>query len=286
VREALRRISPGADRVAALVFRPEQSWLLGAAGEDSVIYECYDEYRVDMYGRDLPEVAAAEQKLMAAAGVVLTTSHPLQESRSAEHPRVYYTPNGEDYGLFQRAREPGPVAAEMQALPRPVVGYVGNFIDFLDFEGIQQVVESCPDLSFAFVGPVSAREAAARLQALPNARFLGVRPRSQLPGYLKGMDCALCWLRANAFTVCQRPLTVLEYLAAGLPTVVRASPSLDDLGDVLYLASDAGEAVASLHRALAEDRDELRDRRQARAREYDWDVLTRRSAEILLENCG
>jgi glycosyltransferase involved in cell wall biosynthesis len=287
VRQALGRIGPRADRVAALVFRPEQSRLLGAAGEDSVIYECYDEYRVDMYGRDLPGVAEAERTLLAAARIVLTTSQPLHESRAAEHSSVYYTPNGVDYELFQRARDPGlEVAEEVRDLTAPVVGYVGNFTDFLDFEGIEGVVRSCPDLSFVFVGPVSAREVARRLQAIPNTRFLGPRPRSQLPAYLKRMACALCLLRPNAFSRCQRPLTVMEYLAAGVPTVVRPSPSLDDLGEVLYFANDAEEAGAALHRALEEDGEERRDRRQERAREYDWDVLTKRSAEILLECCG
>jgi len=82
------------------------------------------------------------------------------------------------------------------------------------------------------------------------------------------------------------PLTNLEYLAAGKPAVLRPTPSVADFSDLLYPANDPAEAVAALHRALAEDCEELRDRRQARAREYDWDVLTRRSAEILLENCG
>jgi glycosyltransferase involved in cell wall biosynthesis len=147
-------------------------------------------------------------------------------------------------------------------------------------------VQECPELSFAFVGPVSAPEAAERLQAEARVRFFGVRPRSQLPSYLRGMAGALCWLRGNAFTRCQRPLTVLEYLAAGLPTVVRRSPSLEDLEDVLYFAEDAQEAEERLREALREDGEELRERRQARARECDWDVLTKRTAKILLECCG
>ncbi len=288
VRAALRRIGPPPDRLAALVFRPEQSVLLGVAGEDSVIYDCYDEYRVDFEGRELAGVREAEQHLLAAADLVLTTSQPLWESRSAEHPNVCYAPNGMDYALFARAQEADlPVPDRLAALPGPVVGYVGNFASWLDVESLAEIARALPEVSFVFIGPVTAPEAAARLGALPNVHFLGmVKYRADLAAWLKGMSATLCFFRRNEYTRNVRPLTVMEYLAAGKPTVFRPSPSVADLADLLYLANTGEEAVACIQRAIAEDSPELVGQRQARAREYDWDVLTRKTAEIILETCG
>lgn len=284
---ALKRLPLRPDRLAAWLFRPDQHRLLGAAEEDCVVYECYDEYRLDFHGREIPGVYEQEQKLLAAAQVVLTTSHPLHESRSAEHPNVHYTPNGVDYALFATAREGSlQIPDDLRLLPQPVIGYIGNFTYWVDSESLEEIIRALPDIGFGFIGPVTDTTAAVRVQALPNVRFFGVIPsRFRLPAYLKGMGAAMCLLRPNGYARCMLPLTVLEYLAAGKPVVVRPSPSLTDFEDLLYAANTPEEAVAAIRRALAEDCEELRDRRQARAREYDWDVLTKRTAQIVLEAC-
>jgi glycosyltransferase involved in cell wall biosynthesis len=287
VRAALGRISPRPDRVAALVFRPEQNALLGLVGEDAVIYECYDEYRMDRQGREIPGVRSEEQKLLSSAEVVLTTSRPLYESRRRDHAGVHYTPNGVDCPLFEKTRDPElAIAEDMRAWPPPVVGYLGTFTDFLDYRGLEDTAIASPGRSFVFVGPVVATEAAEQLGKLPNVHFLGPRARYCLPSYLKGMDATMCLLRVSEYTEAARPLTVMEYLAAGKPVVVRRTRSLTDLGDVVYFAETKEEVIACIERALAEDSPELAERRQARAREYDWDVLTKKTAEIILECCG
>lgn len=287
IRAALRQAAPPADRVAALIYRPDQSWLLGAAEEDAVIYECYDEYRVDMLGNQIAGVREAEDRLMTIAAAVLTTSRPLYDTRSRTCDRVHYTPNGVDCDTFQRVSHADTLAVEaIRLLPKPLIGYVGNFAHFLDFASLEEVARCLPSATFVFVGPVSAQEAAERLDALPNVSFTGAQARSQLPSYLKGMAATWCLLNLTAYTRCARPLTVMEYLAAGKPTVLKPSPSVDDLSDVLYFANSADEAVAQIHRALAEDSPELVAARQARAREYDWDVLTKRTAEIILDSCA
>lgn len=287
IRAALRGCAPQANRVAALIFRPDQAWLLGAAQEQSVIYECYDEYRVDVFGSEISGVREAEDRLMTLARAVLTTSRPLYETRLPGYDHVHYTPNGVDYDAFRRASDlDQPVAEALRTLPAPVIGYVGNFTHFLDFAALEEVACQLPSMSLAFVGTVSAQESAERLGALPNVCFTGVQPRSALPAYLKGMRATICLLNMTAYTRCARPLTVMEYLAAGKPTVLKSSPSVDDLSDLLYFANTADEAVAQIHRALEEDSPELVAARQARAREYDWDVLTKRTAEIILDSCA
>ena len=113
-----------------------------------------------------------------------------------------------------------------------------------------------------------------------------VRYRSDLPSYVKGMDATMCMFQANAYTWNVRPLSVMEYLAAGRPTVFRPTPCVEDIADLLYFATGVDEAAAAVRRAVAEDSDEMVERRQARARECDWDVLTKRTAEIVLDTCG
>ena len=175
IRASLRQITPRADRVVAWIYRPDQAWLLGAADENAVVYECYDEYRVTFAGEPIAGVREEESRLLAAAQVVLTTSRPLHDSRAAEHSRVYLTPNGMDYEVFARVSGSAlEVAADMRGLPRPVVGYVGNFANWLDVDLIASVARTVSEGTFVFVGPVTAPDRCRAAERQPERALHGI----------------------------------------------------------------------------------------------------------------
>ncbi len=286
IRGALRRIGPRPDRVAALIFRPDQAWLLGAAGEDHVVYECYDEYRYDGMGQPLPQVAAEDDILLRDVDVVLATSRVLWATRSTLHGNVCYVPNGTSFSLFAEHGDESEVPGDTESVPRPVVGSVGGIHEWVDQDAIHAVATQMGDASFLFLAGDTHFAHPGLKGGLPNLRTVGSRPRHALPRYLQQFDATWCPFQRNAFTRAALPYRVLDALAAGKPVVTHASRSLDDLADVLYFADNVLETVKALRHALDEDCPELIAARQARAREYDWDVLTKRTAEIILESCA
>ena len=79
-----------------------------------------------------------------------------------------------------------------------------------------------------------------------------------------------------------------EYLATGHPVVASPIRSLLEFDGIIELASGVDEWSAALERALGPEQNsaENRQRRLAVAREYGWDVLTRRVALKLCERLG
>jgi glycosyltransferase involved in cell wall biosynthesis len=285
---ALRQVSTRAGvsgrNVAAMVFRPQQARLLGIANEQHVVYECYDEYRLESGAGISEDVVAAERRLLQHCDLVLTTSLPLYAVRTQEHPNVHYTPNGVDYERFA-SLDSGPVPDDMARIPHPTVGFVGNFFSWLDLPMIGALVDTLEDHSFVFVGPVSAREAAQALARRPNVWFLGVKPRSALAAYLRAMDVTTCLLVRNDFTDAVLPLKVPEYLAAGKPVIATPVAALRDFAPVVRFVQTAAEAGLSVRELARTDNPSRAAERRAFARAYDWDVLTKHTAKLILETC-
>lgn len=282
---ALRRL-PSVTRVAALVFRPEQLACLGLASEDYVIYECYDEYRRGKDGELIPHVCELERTLLKQADLVLTTSKPLCESRSLDHSHVAYSPNGVDTRLFGKALGELQTPEDMANIEHPIIGYIGNIAWWLNFDLLETVAASMPQAQFVFIGPVSEQAGANRLDHHPNVHFLGLKPRSTLPGYLRQMNAALCPFHTVDYLQKARPLTILEYLSAGKATVTTPLAAIEDLLDVLYPATTPEEVLAAIGTALTEaDEPEHIAARVQRAAANDWDVLTKKTADAILRAC-
>lgn len=278
---------PGVTRVAAMVFRPEQLAYVGLAGEDCVIYECYDEYRLEKGEERKDCIYLQEKQLLQRANVVLTTSTPLYESRKAEHPRVCYTPNGVDTRIFgQTLDEDEKLPDDLKTIARPIIGYVGNVRSWLDFDALMRVIPSLPKAQFVFIGPVSDNANAQRLARHANVHFIGVKPRSHLPRYLKHMDVMICPFRSSEFFQNAMPLKILEYLSAGKAVVATPLRAIREILDVVYPATGSDEMVLAINRALLEIGDpSLVEARLAKAAAYDWDLLTRTTASIILDSC-
>ena len=106
-----------------------------------------------------------------------------------------------------------------------------------------------------FVGAVSPRLSAAAHAALasrPNIHVLGLRPRSDLPAYIRYLDCAMLPYAEMLFTKYQSPMKVWDYLYAGPPIVGTGSPELKRFPPPLVdFAEHAEDVPALVRQALA-----------------------------------
>ena len=97
---------------------------------------------------------------------------------------------------MRHAGDPPP--ADLDALQRPVVGYVGGLHQWVDQELIVGVAARMPDVTFALVGP--AQTDVSALQRCPNIRLLGQRPHAAVPAYVKGFDVGIVPYRLAEYT--------------------------------------------------------------------------------------
>jgi hypothetical protein len=89
-----------------------------------LVYDCLD--AVAAFRPDSADVEAAEAALARRADVVLATSAALEARMRRGNARTILVPNAADYEHFSRPVAAAEIPAEIRALPRPVVGYVGE----------------------------------------------------------------------------------------------------------------------------------------------------------------
>lgn len=221
----------------------------------SLVYHCVDDIAA-MPGIDSAAFAEAEARLLARADMVFATSPALRDhcARIAGE-RVAYERNVADIGHFARAREPGPVPAELEPLARPRLVYVGVLSAFkLDLTLIEACVLARPDWSWVFIGDEPERQrdpAIAGLAAQPNVRFLGYRPYAEIPDYLRGIDVAVLPNLTDGYMASVFPMKLYEYFAAGKPVVATPLPALADVEGPLSRASTVAEWIEAVERAFA-----------------------------------
>ena len=254
---------------------------IGALDEQLVVYHCTDE--ITALPGISPHAGRIERRLLAKADLTFTSSPALYEGKSPHSGRCLMVPNGVDFELFNQAVHPETlVPTDIARLPRPIIGFAGNLEERFDAELWQWLAKARPDWSFVAIGPVaSSRQAEIDAIRLPNCHFLGLRPRSAMPGYLKAFDVATIPFVYTEQTRHIYPLKVNEYLAAGKPVVMTDFAPLADLEGMAHAASDRHAFLAALDQALAPSVRESVERIK-RAQAHCWEARCQQmEAEIL-----
>jgi glycosyltransferase involved in cell wall biosynthesis len=230
---------------------------------EALIYHCADDYaHVQGFPSTLPEL---EADLCQQADLVITTSETLCQERRRFNPNTHWVPNGADIAHFSAHASP---AAEVQHIPRPIVGFVGGLSQWVDIELIGALARARRSWSFVLVGPVGVD--VSSLKALDNVTLLGARPYGELPAYLAAMDVALIPFKQDRVTYHADPIKAYEYLAAGLPVVATEMPALHRLSHVVRLANSPESFEAQIAATIAEGRAVKKSERQAEAARHSW----------------
>jgi glycosyltransferase involved in cell wall biosynthesis len=139
-----------------------------------------------------------------------------------------------------------------------------------------------PGWHVVLIGPLKPGQVdEARLRRFSNVHFLGEKPQTELPGYLKGLAAALIPYKANELTRNIFPLKLFEYLAAGLPVVAGGLPELEGFSGMIELAERPEDYPALVRQALAEDGQDKRAARVALAAKNTWDQRVERISQLV-----
>ncbi|MEZ5099333.1 MAG: glycosyltransferase [Thermoleophilia bacterium] len=191
-----------------------------------------------------------------------------------------------DFAHFSPAADRSLAAAEARDLPRPVLGFHGNFLGSkVDLGLLRGLAERLPQATLLLVGP-ARDETDAELQALaalPNVHWVGGKPYEELPAYVAAFDVGLIPYVANAYTRNVFPLKLYEYLAAAKPVVATGVPELAGREPDVLLVEGIDAAVAAVEAQLARDAPEDRARRTAIAAANTWEARTERLLGLVAE---
>jgi teichuronic acid biosynthesis glycosyltransferase TuaH len=198
---------------------------LRAAG-NIIVYEYID--AIDSKISEHPELLEMRHKYLvdpSTVDFVVTSARALESEMLERFPRsrVIYLPNAVNAIDFETASEESLLATNLidwishRDKKRKVVGYVGAIAQWLDFQLIEAIAQQNQDIDFVFFGPIYDSATKNRVPKLPNIKFLGMIPYSQVPIALKQFD--VCWIPFEEGEISRTtsPLKLFEYFAAGKP---------------------------------------------------------------------
>jgi len=127
------------------------------------------------------------------------------------------------------------------------VVYSGNLADWVDFNLLIQLVTSCPNFEFNFVGTVTARTNFVHVQkilGLPNVKYHGQIEYGKLAMLYK--ECSIGIVPYDAFNdhiKYSTPTKFSDYIFAGLRVISTDFPNAHDYGNLVEVAKNTEDFI-------------------------------------------
>jgi len=258
----LRGLSFHRSQLTTVVYTPYQKDYIGIIGETFLIYDCYDEYLAPTNFRNsalLRQLEEKDREILRKADIVFGASEPIVEKRRKFNKNVYFIPNAVDYNHFKKAfDEKTAIPDDITRIPHPIIGFVGNMNQSIDFNLLTFLAHQRPEWSLVLIGSFNAYERGfMRSKELREARsckniyFIGGRPFEQIPGYLKAFDICLIPYKDTEFNRSRSPVKLYEYMASGKPIVSIPVCQCQQFKATIEIAKDPQSFLEAIERVLA-----------------------------------
>ncbi len=249
-----------------------------------VVYHCVDDIKAQP-GMPYKEIEAAEERLVRRADYVFVTSNKLYEKNCALTDHIHMFSNVADYNHFSRAlsndvEQPD----DMGGGEGPVIGFIGAISGYKqDLKLVEFIAANKPEWQIVLIGKVGEGDPGTNVNNLKNfdnVLFLGSRPYSQLPSYIKSFDVAIIPAALNEYTHAMFPMKFFEYLAAGKRVVSTAIDSLKDYADYCEIADNNDDFIMKIENVLNSEDVDL-EKRLALAKQNTYASRTQKMLAII-----
>lgn len=240
--------------------------------EKTLIYHCYDAIE---YANWLKKHGAwLEKEFMQIADAVIVTSLRLYEKKKPLSRSCFLVKNAANIELFHEGFNPVISA-------KKTIGYIGSIDDRLDYDLLEFLIRSMPDVDFIFVGRLVDKKGEQILRQFNNVKLEGAKDIQQLPGYLKDFSLGLIPFAKNDFNKGIYPLKINEYLAAGIPVVSTNFSYLDEFKDIISIAETKEEFKSFVEDELLNDSIEKKNTRVKVAKQNSWEHRVDQISDII-----
>jgi uncharacterized SAM-binding protein YcdF (DUF218 family)/glycosyltransferase involved in cell wall biosynthesis len=256
--------------------------LISAVDAGLVVYYCIDDFAASSPGAR--NIRRTEHRLFREADLVFVTSERLRERVRQFREQVDVFPFGVNFPRFETVRTAADgIPADLEALPRPIIGYVGGLHRWIDQDLVAAAARRFGSGTFVFIGPQQCD--VATLEREPTVRLLGSRSHDDLPGYIKGFDVGIVPYASSEYTANVYPTKLNEYLAMGVPVVATPLPEITRFnasnGNIVSVAADADAFAAALQDAVAQRDTREAEKRIAVARANSWDARLEAMSDLI-----
>jgi glycosyltransferase involved in cell wall biosynthesis len=266
------------------IYTPSSAKIVDKVPNAGAVYECVDEFRAPRRFVRSAVVGAMEDALLRKVQLTVVTHDNLLWHRSELCSKAVCIPNGVDIQTFKTAADRDiSVPSDIARIRQPRFGFVGHVHYWIDLKLIRFLADRRPDWSFVLIGPTHMMASARELRRMPNVHFLGPKPHSEIPAYVKAMDCCLNPYVTGRLADHVSPLKLYEYLAAGKPVVSTEMPEAHKFGNLVRVANSYATFIKECEAVLAllpEPENAIRQRRDA-ANEHSWEERFRALQTVL-----
>ncbi len=187
--------------------------LKGSHPNLNIGYYLFDEVRYNAHDNSINKKRYKEDEFACAnSNFLLTISQKLADSRKAYNSNIKVIGNGAVKPLNNYAGV---------RIPKSVA-FIGNFRNWVDKDLLRGIIESRPDLMFAFVGNVETNMKLYLEDLLNNYRntaYFGKVCKNRIHEAYQMFSCVIVPYLQNEFIQATRPIKIVESVLAGTPVV-------------------------------------------------------------------
>jgi hypothetical protein len=264
-------------RLVLVMTYPHYLYLRDLVQPDRQVYFNIDDYS-QYWPRYARRVNELERQAVREADLTVCVSRLRAEELRGAVPeateRIRHLPHGfPSASLAEHPwEEPAPAPADLAALPRPILGYVGSLEDRVDWSLLTRLSAALPRASIAIVGrPVERRheswhEDYRRCLAQPNVHSLGWRSQELVHHYNRAFDvCLIPYRTDHPFNRACSPTKIMDYMGTGRPIVSTALPECQLYDQLFHVADSTEDFIAAVRSILDAHSDDGRA-----AQRFEW----------------
>lgn len=220
-------------------------------------YYAYDPYRY--YGWEAERIDALETSMLRFCNLAFGISRLLvTDLQKRSDKPVFYSPNAVSAEFIEQLRSCDlPPPDDLADIHGKIVGCIGQLSRAAyDWPLIDALVQRFPDVTFVFVGGLldSSPEEQVKLEKTlrkPNVCWVGRKPHSELPRYLRRFDVCFNPLAVTEHNDRRSLLRLYDYLAAEKPILSTAIKEAQEHKGFVQIGRNPDECTDLLGKMLA-----------------------------------
>jgi len=263
-----------AHRTVLWISHPFAINYIGKFNEELVCYDCTERFAdFKEWGDNLrKKIAKDDIYITSKARLVFTQTTPVLLEKKKLNPNTHLVPNAVDYENFIRSGDKKIDLSDINAIKKPILGFIGIYNNKIDEELLIKAAEAYPNCSIVILGIYLRDTNFDRLARYDNVHYLGLKDFSEIPSYLEFFDVCLLPYKIDCDNRGGSPLKLFDYLASGKPIVSIKVSGTEDFGDVAILAENHEKFIEGINSALNDHELLTQLKRRMKAKENSWKI--------------